>query len=283
MALNPKALMSWPFRDIEQEIVSRDCMLYALSLGLGYEPYEKQNFAFLYERDLKAFSTFPVVVAPHPEDWLLSPQCGVTRDMVVHGTNRLQLFRPFPAQGRVMCRHRIKAVIDKGVGVGGIIVLERHLFDGVSAEPVAIEESQVFCRADGGFNTVGILPAPYQAVPNSLPDQSIKRKTRVDAALLYRLNGDYNPLHADPEVAHRAGFENPILHGLCTYGVTATVIAQALGAEYLSRYEARFSSPVYPGDELTVDLWREGRNVQFQVRVEARNVVVLDRGFAVLA
>jgi acyl dehydratase len=121
--------------------------------------------------------------------------------------------------------------------------------------------------------------------PDRAPDLSVDISTRPDQALLYRLNGDYNPLHADPASASRAGFPKPILHGLCTYGLTCRAVLEAIvdyDSDAILSHQVRFSSPVFPGELVTVDLWRDGQVISFEARVKARNVVVIGNGKTVL-
>ncbi|MFZ4066390.1 MAG: MaoC family dehydratase [Phenylobacterium sp.] len=122
-------------------------------------------------------------------------------------------------------------------------------------------------------------------MPSRAPDISVDFSTREDQALLYRLNGDRNPLHSDPGVARKAGFDRPILHGLCTYGITCRAVLQAVTGfdpDPIYSHQARFSSPVFPGDVITVDIWKDGKTLSFEARVKARNVTVIRNGLTVL-
>ena len=176
-------------------------------------------------------------------------------------------------------------IIDKGAGKGALVYSERQIVDHSSGEPIATLKSTSFCRADGGFGgPAEKLPAPH-TMPQGAPNHVVELATLPQSALLYRLNADYNPLHADPEVARSAGYTRPILHGLCTYGVAAHAVVQAVcgyDATQLASFDARFSSPVFPGETISVDIWREGDVVSFQAWVRAREKMVLDNGIATL-
>jgi acyl dehydratase len=142
-----------------------------------------------------------------------------------------------------------------------------------------------FARGDGGFGGPSEgQPEPHK-VPTRAPDRTIDIPTRPDQALVYRLCGDRNPLHSDPEFAKRAGFPRPILHGMCTYGITCRGVLQTYAdydASAFRQHAARFSSPVYPGETVTMDLWKDGNVISFEAKVKARNVAVIKSGKTVL-
>jgi len=142
-----------------------------------------------------------------------------------------------------------------------------------------------FARGDGGFGGPSEGQPEPHPIPARAPDASIDIPTRVDQAVIYRLSGDYNPLHIDPAFAKMAGFPRPILHGMCTYGITCRAVLQTY-ADYdgarIKSHQARFSAPVFPGETITVDLWRDGDVVSFEARVQARGVTVIKNGKTVL-
>src|SRR5690606_32895425 len=143
----------------------------------------------------------------------------------------------------------------------------------------------IFARGDGGFGGPSEGAAPPHAVPERAPDLSLDLPTRPEQALLYRLNSDRNPLHCDPEVARRAGFPGPVLHGLCPFGITCRAVLQAItdfDPDPILSHQARFSAPVFPGDTITVDLWKDGKEISFEARVQARGVTVIKNGLTVL-
>ena len=204
--------------------------------------------------------------------------------MLVHGEQKVELHRPLPPAGEFTTQSRTVGAFDKGEGKGAILVNETVWLD-ASGEKVATLTGSSFCRADGGFGgpTEG-APEPH-VVPSRKPDETVQISTREDQALLYRLNGDRNPLHSDPDSAKRSGFARPILHGLCTYGITCRAVLQAVtdfDPDQILSHQARFSAPVFPGDTLSIDLWRDGKEISFEARVAARDAVVIKNGLTVL-
>jgi acyl dehydratase len=258
----------------------RETMLYALGIGLGADPMSETELPFVHEKELKAVPTLATVVA-----WGSGPGAlGVNYMLVVHGAQKVELHQPMPTSARITTVSRVLGVYDKGPK-GAVIDTETVLTDDRSGAKIATLTSSIFARGDGGFGgpTDG-APAPH-AVPTRAPDRSVDLDTRPDQALLYRLSGDRNPLHSDPGFAKMAGFPRPILHGLCTYGLTCRAVLQTY-AEYqperIKSHEARFSSPVFPGETITVDLWRDGDVISFEARVKARDVTVIKNGKTVL-
>ncbi|HYD44417.1 MAG TPA: MaoC family dehydratase, partial [Phenylobacterium sp.] len=180
---------------------------------------------------------------------------------------------------------KIDEIVDKGAGKGALIYSSRDVYDVETNELVCTLEQTTFARGDGGFGGPSEgAPEPHE-VPTRKADFSIDFETREDQALLYRLNGDRNPLHSDPESARRSGFQRPILHGLCTYGITCRAVLQGItnfDPDQIFSHQARFSAPVIPGDTITVDLWQDGKVISFEARVKDRNATVIKNGKTVL-
>jgi len=282
--INAKSLLDWPFEDVVQTYTARDSMFYALSIGLGSDPADSGQLQYVYERDLVAFPTMPVVLC-HPGAWIAHPDTGVDRKMVLHGEQGLILHRPLSAEGTVRGRTRVTRIIDKGPGKGALVYSERNIVDDTSGEPIATLTSTSFCRADGGFGGSAEKPPPPHPIPSRPPQHVVELGTLPQSALVYRLNADYNPLHADPDLARAAGYPRPILHGLFTFGVAAHALVRAVcgyDASRLASFEARFSSPAFPGETISVDIWQEGGVISFQAWVRARQKLVLDNGRATL-
>jgi acyl dehydratase len=265
----------------------KDVMLYALGVGLGADPLDENELAFVYERNLKVVPTAATVLAAHGRPTGPEPEyppgyrdSQINYLMMLHGEQKVELHRPLPASGTFTSEERTLGAWDKGEGKGAVVASETVWFD-ENGEKVATLTGSMFARGDGGFGgpTQG-QPAPHPT-PARTPDLSLDFTVRPDQALLYRLNGDRNALHCDPAVARSAGFERPILHGLCTYGITCRAVLQGVldyDAEAILSHQVRFSSPTYPGEVLTVDLWRDGKEISFEAQVRARGVTVVRNG-----
>lgn len=284
MPLNADALRDWTFEPRHQTYTDRDTLLYALSVGFGTDPLDERELPFVYERELKAVPTMAAVLC-HLGPWISDPRTGATRSKVVHGEQRLAFHAPLPPAGHLVAQSRVIGVEDKGADKGALVHVERVISNAETGERLATIVHTSFCRADGGFGTsFGPTFTPHD-LPQRAPDLVVDAPTRRDAALLYRLNVDRNPLHVDPEAATRAGFPRPILHGLCTYGIGARqIITRLLGHDpsRLRTFDARFSSAVYPGETLSFEFWRDGEVISFQAFVRERGKKVLDNGRALV-
>jgi acyl dehydratase len=284
MAINYDKLMAWPFEDVRHRYTQRDTMLYALGVGLGTDPCNETELRFVYEKDLLALPTLPVVLG-YPGMWLKDPATGVDWVRLVHGEQGLRLHRPIPAEGEVIGRTKVTGIVDKGADKGALVYTERTVSDAASGELLATLSSTTFCRADGGFGGPSGPVKTVHELPARTPDHSIDFATQPRAALIYRLSGDYNPLHAEPAVASAAGFKQPILHGLATYGIAGWALTQSVcggNPAAVQSIDVRFSSPVYPGETIRTELWVDGKVVSFRSRVVERDVVVLNNGRAEL-
>lgn len=267
----------------------KDVMLYALGIGLGADPMNETELAFVYEKGLKVVPTAATVLEGRGTSEPLPTPEGHRRSdpdylMLVHGEQKVELHRPLPVAATFTTESRVIGAYDKGKDKGAVLVSE-VIWRDAAGEKIATQTASLFYRGDGGFGGPSDgAPEPH-AVPTRAPDRSVDISTREDQALLYRLNGDRNPLHSDPDVARAAGFQRPILHGLCTYGVTCRAVLQAMvdyDADQILSHQARFSAPVIPGDTVTVDLWRDGKVISFEARVKAREVTVMRNGKTVL-
>jgi acyl dehydratase len=260
----------------------RETMLYALGIGMGANPMNKDELPFIFEKNLKAVPTMATVVA-----WgqRLLEDIGINLVMVVHGEQRITLHQPLPGAATVVAQSRVKEIVDKGEGKGALLYVEQVIRDQASGELLCTNLSTVFARGDGGCGG----PSKGGPAPHVLPDRdadfTCDLPTRPDQALIYRLSGDRNPLHADPEFAAMAGFERPILHGLCTYGIACRALLQTV-LDYdpaaIAAFEARFSSPVFPGETLRTEIWRDGKTLSFRCSSVEKGAVVLNNGKATL-
>jgi len=279
-------LLALKIPDVEHSYTDKDAMLYALGLGFGQDPMNEDELAFVYEKNLKALPSFALMLGYAPF-WLRNSQSGVTWNKVVHGEQAFVLHRPVAPHGAVIGRNRIVEVIDKGEGKGAVIYSERQVIDKASGGVIATLKQTTFCRADGGFGGPPRQAPPPHPMPDRAPDLVCDLPTRPEMALLYRLSGDINPLHAEPEFAKAAGFPRPILHGLATFGVAGRAILKSVCGYDPSRLTAmagRFSAPVYPGETIRTEIWREkdkaGGMVSFRARVVERDVVAINNGRA---
>ncbi|AYD63146.1 MAG: MaoC/PaaZ C-terminal domain-containing protein [Achromobacter sp.] len=282
MPLDYATVKNWRFDEVRQRYDHKDTMLYALGIGLGQDPEDTRQLRYVYEEDLQAFPTMGVVLA-YPGFWVRDARSSIDWVKVVHGEQRLTVHAPLPPAGQVTSRSRNTHVIDKGADKGAIVITERTLH-GEDGACLATLRQSTFCRGDGGFGQGDASPEPLPAAPQGDPTLRCEMRIAPNAALLYRLNADPNPLHVDPEVARQAGYPRPILHGLCSYGVVAHAIVKSCcdyDASRLTSLNTRFSAPVYPGETLQCDIWRlpDGQ-IQFLARSRERNVVVMSHGTA---
>ncbi|WP_422362476.1 MaoC/PaaZ C-terminal domain-containing protein [Pyruvatibacter mobilis] len=278
MAIDYDHLMSLTSEGERFSYGDRETMLYALGVGMGRDPLAAKELPYVYEKDLKTVPTMATVIA-----WGAGPlrDSGINYLMVVHGEQKLTLHRPLPAAADIIADSRVVGAWDKGADKGAVIVTETDIRLADTDDKLCTLTSTTFARGDGGFGgpTEG-APKPH-ALPDRAPDQTIEVDTRADQALLYRLSGDRNPLHADPEFTTAAGFPAPILHGLCTYGTCCRAILGSV-ADYdhtaITGFDVRFSSPVFPGETILVDVWKDGPIASFRARLKERDAVVINNG-----
>jgi acyl dehydratase len=285
MPLDPQKLLQWQFPEIEHTYTEKDTILYALGLGCGADPEVRDDLRFVYENGLLALPTMAVVLA-YPGNWLASEESTIDYSKVLHGEQSLTLHRPIPSAGTVIGRTRILDLLDKGKDKGAVLYSERTILEKETRAPIATMTSTTMLRGDGGFGgKSGPQPAPH-VLPESAPTLAVDLATYANSALIYRLSGDWNPLHADPKAAAAAGFKHPILHGLCTFGVAGRALIKACcGGDpaRLRSLHVRFSAPVFPGETIRTEMWPDGQRVSFSARVVERDVVVLNNGLATLA
>jgi len=288
MALNYERLMGLKREGDRFSYTDRETMLYAIGIGMGADPMNRDELPFVFEQpSLKTVPSMATVLARVP----LLKDCGYDYTKVLHGEQRLSLHRPLPVAADLIANSRVAEAYDKGAGKGAVIYTETDVRTAADGKPLFTLRSTVFARGDGGFggparSEHGSGAQPH-AIPDRKPDAIAMLPTRKDQALLYRLNGDRNPLHADPDLAQRVGFPAPILHGLCTYGIACRAILQTV-AKYdharITEFDVRFSAPVYPGESIATDIWADGKTVSFRCRIPARNdTVVINNGRCALA
>ena len=282
MTLNYERLKRLDFEPVEQRYTWHDTVLYALGIGLGSAPDELD---FVYEKRLKALPTMAFVLAL-PGLWRRDPALGLDWRFGVDAERELVMHRPLPPAATVRSQTRITHVVDKGADKGALIGNERDLVDAATGETIATLRSATFLRRNGGFGDRGDrAPAPpprFAGAAETALDLAVSPR----AALIYRLSGDENPLHADPEAARTAGFPGPILHGLATLGMACRAVLKTFCADDPARLKAlraRFTAPVFPGETLRFEFRREGGALALRALVPARDAVVLDHARAEVA
>jgi acyl dehydratase len=286
MALSYDQLMALKTIGQKYSYTDRDVMLYAYGIGLGADPMDERELAFVNEayfteKPLKVVPTFASVAA-----WGSGPgDMQLNRVMVVDGERDITFHKPLPVEAKITADSSVIGVFDKGKDKG-LVIRHQTVLKNEKGEALATLAASRFARGDGGIGGPALAqPDPHQ-VPTRAPDKTVEITTRPDQALIYRLCGDRNPLHSDPEFAKRGGFPRPILHGMCTYGITCRAVLQTY-ADYdpsaFKRHAVRFSSPVYPGETVAVDLWKDGNIVSFEAKVKERGVTVIKSGRTELA
>jgi acyl dehydratase len=279
MPINPDAVGD-KGDPVEYSWTSKDCLLYALGVGAGQTDPTGAELEFTTENSKnvqqRALPTF-AVIAGMGGMRAMSKVGEFNFAMLVHGEQGIELFDEIPVEGTVTMQSTVTGIYDKGSGA--VVASEADAVNKANGEKLFTARMSSFIRGEGGFGgdrgpSVKITP------PDRAPDHEVTYDTRPDQPLLYRLSGDRNPLHSDPEFAKLAGFDRPILHGLCTYGFTGRALLHTLcdsDPATFGRMDARFSSPVMPGDTLTVRMWADGDGAIFRT-LNQNGDVVIDNG-----
>ncbi|WP_159767061.1 MaoC/PaaZ C-terminal domain-containing protein [Streptomyces sp. HM190] len=267
-----KALAAEP-RSAEIAWTRKDVLLYHLGVGAGVPATDPAELRYTLEPRLHVLPSFATVAGAGSPDvigGLNAPGVDVDLAKVLHGGQRVALHRPLPVEGRATATSRVAAVYDKGKAA--VLVMRTDVAD--TDGPLWTNEAQIFVRGEGGWGGER-GPSARREPPSTAPDKEVERVVREDQALLYRLSGDWNPLHADPEFAARAGFDRPILHGLCTYGITLKAVVDTVLDGEVARvraYGTRFAGVVFPGETLRIRMWRpDDRSVRVAVSAVDRD------------
>ncbi len=275
-----QAVISRKFPEVEQAYTARDTILYALGVGFGTDPLDPDHLGFLFEERLKASPTF-VNVLGHPGMWVKEPALGIDWKKLLHAEQRMEMFASLPPEGRILARTRIMGVRDQGER-GAMLHQVKDVIDAQSGALIAAVTSTYMLRGDGGCGDWGDAPAGLDRLPDTVPDATLDVAVSEMQPLIYRLSGDYNPLHIDPEIAKAAGFPRPILHGLSTKGMAGYAILRefcGFDPARLGSMAIRFTKPVLPGDLLRFEFWGQGSGeIRFRaLAVNRDGAVVLDR------
>ncbi len=276
--------------DTLQDYEGRDSLLYALALGMGSDPLDADELPYVCEglagRRQQVVPSQCMVLG-WPPFWHEDPAAGIDWVRILHGEEHFQLHAPLPAAGRVRTTHRVVRVSDKGAGRGAVLQVDTELFDRDRGTHLASLQSVQFLRGDGGCGNWGdataATPALAEMPAGAAPIASVEYRTSPQAALLYRVaSRDWMPIHADPEVARRAGFERPISHGLNNLGLACRAILKTCAPghpERLRSLAARFVQPGLPGDVVRVEIFDGGAGtLRFRASATDRGVLLLDRG-----
>ncbi|MCB1647555.1 MAG: MaoC family dehydratase N-terminal domain-containing protein [Pseudomonadales bacterium] len=263
----------------------RDTLLYNVAVGMGRDPMDASELPYVCESiGNKVLPTAATVLARarRPEGSKPQPSLMAKMNfaMMLHGEQRLVIHQPLPAAAQTLVSNGVKGVYDKGEGKGALVVNETNvkLADGT---PLFTSSSTLFFRADGGFGgSADGAPVPH-VLPERAPDAVCEMPGRVDQAMVYALCGDRNPLHRDPEFARKAGFDKPILHGLCSYGIACHAVVKTM-LDYdqtrVAGFDVRFSSPVFPGETQIVEMWQDDNVISFRVKIKERDVISINNG-----
>jgi acyl dehydratase len=269
--------------DQRQEYGPRDCILYALGLGLGHgQRHEAIGHAYLehvYEKNLVPIPTQLAVMAAS-SDWMRDPQSGIRWEQLVALSHEISLSGPLSSSGRVRSKTVVDGVYDRGPGRGAVIHWSRVVEDEDTGEEIGTVRAQALARGDGGFGGEPPARRHHPGFPLRQADYIAESTTEANQALLYRLSGDLNPLHADPDVARKAGLDAPILHGLCALGMAAVATGRTWtgGLTTLRSIGARYADVFYPGDTLQTEIWHEEGGALFRCRSARAGGIVIDDG-----
>jgi acyl dehydratase len=282
MAMNYDKMLALKIADAEQSYTEKDTILYALGVGFGQDPTDRAQLDFVYEKHLKVLPAFACVIG-YPGFWVRDLDTGVDWVKIVNGEQGFTLHAPLNGRGTVIGKTRIVDVIDKGQGKGALIYTEREVTDKATGQKLATVAQTTFARGDGGFGGPPRPTPPIHKTPERAPDMVCDLSTRPEAALVYRLTADLNPLHADLDVAQAAGYPRPIYHGLGTFGVVCHALLKTVcsyDATRMTAMSGRFSAPVFPGEMIRTEIWRDGDVVSYRALVPERNIVAMSNGRA---
>lgn len=278
MPIDHESLMSAAVADVPFSYTEHDAILYALGIGCGSDPLDPAQLAYVSEHaGLRTLPTFAGMFIPDS----IVVAAGIDQSNMLHRSEVLQLFRPLPASADLLANQRVISLSDRGAKRGADLELETELRLARDDTVVCTIRTRIIARNDGGFGGAASAVRERHRLPDRDPDLVCDLPTRPDQALLFRLSGDFNALHADPGIARQAGFEKPILHGRCTFGIACHAVLKTVcnyDFTLIREVAGRFSSPVYPGDVITTEMWQDGNVVSYRCKVLARDVTVINNG-----
>jgi acyl dehydratase len=275
MPIDPSKALGAELGEGENSWTQDDIILYALGVGAGNPPTDAGELEYTYEKNLKVIPSFAVIPTFGAMGGMGKIE-GLEFNfaMLLHGEQEIRIHKPIPTAARVKSRGRVAELWDKGKAC--LCVLEIDT-DDENGEPLFTNRFSLFLRGEGGF---GGEPGPKAGnkPPEREPDGVVEVPTLPQQALLYRLSGDKNPLHADPEIAKMAGFDRPIIHGLCSYGIACKAVVDHLldgDPTRVARYQARFRGVAYPGETYVTSWWREGDDIVLSVKSKERDAPII--------
>lgn len=282
MPVTADQLMSFQIEDLHVSYDVQRTQLYALSLNVGHDPLDREQLKFVTETGTQTLPTMAAVIGI---DFKWAVQAGLNLTKILHGEQRIRLAEPIPKAADTVTKSRIVSVIDKGAEKGALVIVRAETENAKTQNKLFEQDIVLFARGDGGCGTAGEPDEVMHHIPDRAPDLSHTHPTTAQQALLYRLNGDINPLHSNPDVAKMAGFDRPILHGLCSYGIACyAVVAEALDFDptKITSFNGRFTAPVIPGETIRTDMWQEPDGIAFRAYAEGKDKPILDGGFVTL-
>jgi acyl dehydratase len=274
MPIDPKQALGHEFPESRASWEPDDVILYHLGIGAGVPPTDARELEYTYEKNLKVLPSFGVIpVFSSLGGVAQTPGIRFNPMLLLHGEQDIELHRPLPVAAKVRSRGRVAGLYDKGKAALAVLEVASADDDG----PLFTNRFSLFLRGEGGF---GGDPGPKAGnePPQRAPDLVVESPTLAQQALLYRLSGDKNPLHADPEFAKMGGFDRPILHGLCSFGIVCkAAVDHALGGDVarVARYQARFAGIFFPGETMVTSLWQEGDRVYVAAKSKERGAPVI--------
>ena len=281
MTINYDEIMNLTSENVEISYSDKDSILYSLGIGLGNDPMNLNELKYVYENSQSVLPSMATNFQYHSP---LLLKTNINFIMVVHGEQKLSITNALPVSGDFIANAKVIGCYDKGPARGAIIEVETTVKNKKNNEEICKLVSTTFARGDGGFGGPD-SPKKEIFIPDGEPDYVSEVSTKPDQALIFRLSGDYNPLHSDPNFAKAAGFEKPILHGMCTYGIACRSLVNEIcenDASKLKRFDCRFSSPVYPGETIITEMWKKDKMIYFNSKVKERDKLVLKNGVSVI-
>lgn len=281
MAIDAQRLLHRTFPEVLRTYDARDTIAYAIAIGLGRDAGGSER-RYVDPSCLVAFPSMAASLGT-PGFWMRDASTGIDAARALHVGQKVTLHAPLPPAATIVARSRVTGIADKGAGRGALVAVRRKILDRTTSAPLATVDALTLCRSDGGCGDAGAAPDASAAVPDRAPDAVHEVATRPETAALFALGGDDNPIHLDVAAARRAGYDRPILHGVCSLGIAAYAVVACMAdgdPSRLAQFEARFTGVAFPGETLRIELWREAGAIAFRTWAVERGQRVLDAGRA---